>query len=96
MKRRFSIIEKRLDRNPREAARIFTTCACLHNFALERGDMFVDNNRVVNLNNDIFVDEPEDKERHYQRERDAGAYIRRELVNYLLVHGNQSFRTFVE
>ena len=93
LKRRFSIIEKRLDRGPQEASRIVMTCACLHNFAMERGDMFVDNGRVVNLNNEFYTEPPSKEEipRDYELIRDAGEYIRKTLVKELFVHGRNIF-----
>ena len=88
MKRRFSIIENRLDHSPQEACRIFLACSCLHNFAMERGDMFVDNGRVVNLNNDVCVDPPEYIERSYNSNFDVGKYVRQEYVcSHLLGKG---------
>lgn len=81
MKRRFSIIEKRLDRNPQEACQIFITCACLHNIAMERGDMYVEKGKVVNLHNDVIL------EADPQNIRDTmnmvGEHIRAELTRSL-------------
>ena len=92
LKRRFAIIEKRIDRGPQEAARILVTCACLYNFAMSRGDMLVDNGRVVDLNNDIFTDPPPPEEvpRSYKIIHEAGEFVRQCLIKEILVHGKNS------
>ena len=59
MKRCFSIMEKRLDRSPKVAGQIFIACACLHNIAMQKGDVYFDNGKIVNLNNDVIVTPPE-------------------------------------
>ena len=59
MKRRFSILEKRLDRSPKVAGQIFIACACLHNITMQKGDMYFDNGKIVNLNNDVIITAPE-------------------------------------
>ena len=92
LKRRFSIIKKRIDHGPQEAARIVVTCACLHNFAMSRGDMLVDNGRVVDLNNDIFTDPPplEEVPRSYKIICEAGEFVRQCLIKEILLHGKNS------
>ena len=59
MKRCFSIMEKRLDRSPKVAGQIFIVCTCLHNIAMQKGDVYFDNGKIVNLNNDVIVTPPE-------------------------------------
>ena len=91
-KRRFAIIEKRIDCGPQEAARIIVTCACLHNLAMSRGDMLVDNGRVVDLNNDIFTNLPlpEEVPRSYKIIREEGEFVRQCFIKEILVHDKNS------
>ena len=73
-------------------------------FAMSRGDMLVDNGRVVDLNNDIFTDPPppEDVPRSYKIIHEAGEFVRQCLVKEILVHGknisivNNTFTYFQE
>ena len=52
-------MEKRLDRSPKVAGQIFIACACLHNIAMEKGDVYFDKGKIVNINNDVIVSVPE-------------------------------------
>ena len=39
--------------DPAKAIKIINTTACLYNFGRWKGDMYIDNAKVVNINNDV-------------------------------------------
>ena len=58
-------------------------CTCLHNFAMARGDIYVDDGRVVNIDNDIFTSPETYPQRQYAKEKEVGQYQRRQLIKVM-------------
>ena len=79
IKKRFSCLERRLDRDPIKAAKLIQCIVCLHNFAMERGDLYFEEGKVINLNNDVCEDpEPNCIS---SNENKVGNIVRKEIVS---------------
>ena len=82
-KGRFAILEGPLRHDPLKAAEIITATACIHNFAISKGDMWVHRGKV----HCIELHDPLDNY-HYYSTHDIehqldGKKVRAELVNNL-------------